>query len=1825
MNKKMIKLTAALMAASAAALSAGAFTAFADEDVYLTDINFPDKTFRDYVRDNFDGDNSGTLTQDEIENAKYINVRGMEITSLRGVEFLTALTTLDCSDNSLTSLYLSENTALTTLDCSQNSLTSLNVSSNTELQELICSYSGLTSINVSGCSKLAKLWCSDNSLTALDLSGCTAVNSLDFNRNSLTSLDISDCTGLEYIYFEGNQLTSLDVSNNSLLKKLDCTDNRFTSIDISGCPLLDDLRGSGQTYSIGAVEGSYSLSGLPTGFDPGKATDWTGAQYDGTTNSLKSFTSTSVSYTYKCDNEQSLSVTLIADSYTDPDAGSVEINDTNFPDGTFKAYVSKEFDTNSNGKLSPDELAAADYIYVSSENITSLKGIEHFTAARSLYCNNNSLTELDVSKNTALETLSCSGNQLTALDVSHNSELKNLDCQNNKLTSLDLSHNPALTELNCCNNSLASLDVSGCTGLESLACDNNKITELDLSKNTALSMLVCESNGLTKLNISGCNALTLIQCRKNSLTSLDVSGCKGLAQFSCDKQTFDIGNVKFSYSLSGLPEGFDSSKASDWTGAAYDSGANRLKDFTAESVTYVYDCGNKKTMDVTLKLNYQSTLADVEINATNFPDTVFRTYISDNFDNNPTDGKLSELEINAVKFIDVRNSNFDSSKDITDMTGIGYFTALETLYCGYNRYLTTLDLRNNTRLTVLDCYQNSGLQSIDLTGCMALKTFGCKLTGLSSIYLGNNTALESLDCTLSRIDSLDLSNNPELKILHTSSLITSLDLSNNTKLNVLYCNNSKLTSLELSNNTELKELNCAYNDITSLDLSNNTALTKLDCYNNKLTSLDLSKNNALTGLFCYNNKLTSLDLSKNTALTKLHCSNNQLTSLDVSGCTALTSFKGNDQTLDIGDVSGSYDLRGLPEGFDSSKASDWTGAAFDSEANTLNTFTEESVTYNYDCGSGNSMNVTLTFNYQGTVADVDINDANFPDDIFRTYVLDNIDINPKDEKLSELEINAVTEINVYEKGIADLKGIEHFTALTLLNCSKNKLASLDVSKNTLLNELHCDSSTLISLDVSGCTALETLRCGNNQLTGLDVSSCTALISLECSNNQLTVLDVSSNTALTSLTCNNNQLTVLDISKNIALKGLYCHNNQLKGLDVRNNTELASLRCESNQLTSLDLSNNAALNVLTCYDNQLASLDVSGKTAIDMLFCYNNQLASLNVSGCTALERLYCENNRLTSLDVSGFTSLDRLRCNDNQLESLNVSDCTALAKLTCGSNRLTSLDVSDCTALTELDCGVQSYDIGDVSGTYNLSRLPKGFDPARASSWSGASYDSGANALKNFYAKTVTYIYDCGNGNTMGVELTLNYQSPVGDVVINEDSFPDEAFRTYVLEKIDNNPKDGRLSELEMNRVTEINVYRMGIADLKGIEYFTALEKLGCSDNQLTSLDLSGFTALTELKCADNRLTSLNVSGCTALTSLYCYDNRLTSLDVSRNTALKTLKCYNNRLTSLDLSRNADITDTDLSGNSFYIGEVTSSYDLRNLPGSFDSSRASDWQGAVCGNGILRKITSDTITYTYDCGRGISGTFTLTTAINSEAPVPAFVDRLYTTLLGRTADEQGKTEWVNEINGGRPAADVASGFVLSEELKNQNLSNGEFIDRMYRTLLDREADEAGRAEWVSALDKGCSYGYILSSFTGSQEFISLCAEYGITAGAYTTSDPRDVNLDLTAFVSRMYTKALGRAYDIDGLNDWTNDYLTGAATANKIAYGFIFSPEFVNRELSNEDYVDTLYRTFFDREPDPAGRADWISTLEDGTSREDVLNGFLGSQEFENLKAGFNV
>ena len=195
-------------------------------------------------------------------------------------------------------------------------------------------------------------------------------------------------------------------------------------------------------------------------------------------------------------------------------------------------------------------------------------------------------------------------------------------------------------------------------------------------------------------------------------------------------------------------------------------------------------------------------------------------------------------------------------------------------------------------------------------------------------------------------------------------------------------------------------------------------------------------------------------------------------------------------------------------------------------------------------------------------ADVEINETNFPDEKFRSYLLSQ-DYG-WDEKLTDSEIAGLRMMSVWSKGIQSLQGIEYFTALLKLDCYDNQLTSLDVSKNTALIELDCYKNQLTSLDVSGCTALTGLNCSSNQLTSLDVSKNTALKTLYCFDNQLTSLDVSKNTALEYLFCYWNQLTSLDVSKNTALEYLYCSDNKLTSLDV-SNTALTNLYCYKNKI------------------------------------------------------------------------------------------------------------------------------------------------------------------------------------------------------------------------------------------------------------------------------------------------------------------------------------------------------------------------------------------------------------------------------------------------------------------------------------------------------------------------------------------------------------------------------------------------------------------------------------------------------------------------------------
>jgi len=103
------------------------------------------------------------------------------------------------------------------------------------------------------------------------------------------------------------------------------------------------------------------------------------------------------------------------------------------------------------------------------------------------------------------------------------------------------------------------------------------------------------------------------------------------------------------------------------------------------------------------------------------------------------------------------------------------------------------------------------------------------------------------------------------------------------------------------------------------------------------------------------------------------------------------------------------------------------------------------------------------------------------------------------------------------------------------------------------------------------------------------------------------------------------------------------------------------------------------------------------------------------------------------------------------------------------------------------------------------------------------------------------------------------------------------------------------------------------------------------------------------------------------------------------------------------------------------------------------------------------------------------------------------------------------------------------------------------------------------------------------------------------------------------FVERCYTVTLDRGSDPDGFADWKGQLLNGKAVGVHVAYGFLFSKEYTQKNKSNEDYVTDLYMLFMGREPDEAGFNDWVGQLNDGKSRVEVFAGFANSIEFYNI------
>ncbi|QCX01642.1 T9SS type A sorting domain-containing protein [Aggregatimonas sangjinii] len=983
---------------------------------------------------------------------------------------------------------------------------------------------------------------------------------------------------------------------------------------------------------------------------------------------------------------------------------------TTIPDPNFEqALIDLGYDTgNPDGTVPTANIESAVFLPLRSNGITDLTGIADFKALENLDVYDNAIANVDVSQNTNLLILDMGINMLTQIDLYQNSNLNELYLDENRLTSLDISALPNLRILFVNSNPELS-----CITVANVA-DANAQAEWFKDATTSYNVNCDTPPPSTATIIPDPNF-------EQALIDLgyDVGPINGSVPTANiqNVQTLDVFNRNIS----------------DLTG---------IEDFT--SVTFINANSNNLTrLDISENLNLES----IGLNENN----------------------ITELDISAnTNLIQLEiNDNDLSALDLSQSP------QLETLLLSNNPLANGIDLGNLPNLRFL-FLTNTGLSSLDLSNNPNLEFI--RISGnplLSCVKVADIAAVEAatnqrdpqteyrLDCDPPSATTTIPDPNFEQALIDLGydagpidGSVPTASIAVVTDLNVVQ---KDINSLEgIQDFTSLENLSAALNQLSSVDLSNNSRLTFVELGNNQLTQVNLSGSPLLTNLNLYNNNLQTLDISNLPALVRLAAENNALTELDISQnpemfdllltgnpIRNLNTFQNprllalriGDSQIEALDLSQNMELRLLE--------------APNGNLNRLNLKNGNNTILNGQGIVGNPVdvsnnpnlsciqvdNVVFSENNPGWIKDATASYSEdcsltpafttIPDPNFEQALIDSgYDIGPIDGTIPTANIQNVQTLDVFNRNISDLAGIEDFTSVTFINANSNNLTRLDISEN--LN-------------------LESIGLNENNITELNISANTNLVQLEINDNDLSALDLSQSPQLETLLLSNNPLANgIDLGNLPNLRFLFLTNTGLSSLDLSNNPNLEFIRISGNPLLScvkvgdiaaveaatnqrdpqteyrldcdppsattaipdpnfeqalIDLgydigpidgiiptANIIEVTRLVISQENINSLEgIQDFANLEELYSNFNSLETLDLSQNAALRILQVGSNQLTSLNLTQNVNLDLLLCDGNELPSLNVSQNTMLRILNCGFNQITSLDVSNNTLLTSLN------------------------------------------------------------------------------------------------------------------------------------------------------------------------------------------------------------------------------------------------------------------------------------------------------------------------------------------------------------------------------------------------------------------------------------------------------------------------------------------------------------------------------------------------------------
>ncbi|MBO4494281.1 MAG: DUF4214 domain-containing protein [Clostridiales bacterium] len=787
-----------------------------------------------------------------------------------------------------------------------------------------------------------------------------------------------------------------------------------------------------------------------------------------------------------------------------------------------------------------------------------------------------------------------------------------------------------------------------------------------------------------------------------------------------------------------------------------------------------------------------------------------------------------------------------------------------------------------------------------------------------------------------------------------------------------------------------------------------------------------------------------------------------------------------------------------------------------------------------------------------------------------------------------MHVDAAGQLPINEANFPD----PNFRAYIAQAFDTDKNGYLSDNEIFLIWNVHCENMNIYSVKgIEHFPYLKGLWCKGNNITEFDLSGNPDLHGIWCSFNKFESLDFSDCPNLEWVYCFNCDLKELNVRNNPKLAYLECNANpELKTLDLSQNPQLENLFCSSCGLETLDLSNNPLLCELAAFKNKLKTIDVSKNTLLKRLDIWDNpNLGNVDISNLSGLEYYNCAKTKVTQLDVSHNPELTELVASyNNGLKKLDLSHNPKLAFLNVECDQyLQGLDLSHNPRMFHLYAfGMTSIDVIDISKN---SRLCKAYNEG--------VYVHETENLGYVYSKTIDY---GGSGDPF---------DDLQHIVVFDD-------RAKIIGKY-NGTNDVPDSVLDSNDYHSDSEQFATRAQTMQFMYEKAGSPEVTGTSRFTDVDPNAPYAKAVKWGEDNKICFgfPNISSDT-----FCPDQLITRQDFGLMTHR-----YADKLgfgTAFDYGRTdwfEDFFDID-----FYCwGAFTWAVQWRVVPIPKDDNHCYP-RGRLTVDEMKKGVDE---VFDLDEGASYSDRVGGNDGATPKPGQPTTAPGQPTTAPGQPTTAPGQPTTAP----GQPTPPVTivkmpdvvgMQYEAAKKEVEDKLREGGFNHAITFNIVWADNSDPEKAGKVVLTDPEAG----ANIFSSNDILVTL---FVAEQGAGTTPAPGDPDKEpsIADFVERLYTIALNRASEPEGKAFWVKEIEDGNRTGGDCAYFFLIeAPEFKNRGLGDEDFVETLYKTFFDRASEADGKAFWVGQLKNKTmTRDQVIMGFIDSKEWCNVCATYGV